>query len=142
MRWNDRTDWVWSADQTHEPLITAETFAAAEEQRATASGRREKVVRKTRDQRHYVLSSLIFCGECGRRMEGAWSNSQPYYRCRPRSSTVEHSVRIPYAREKAVVGPLDEWLASAFDADHIDETCAILSAASEPSDGAVARAED
>lgn len=46
-----------------------------------------------------------------------------------------------YVREAAVVGPLDDWIATVFDAEHIDQTCDALAAASEVDQGAVARAE-
>jgi site-specific DNA recombinase len=30
----------------------------------------------------YLLAGLLICGTCGRRMESAWSNGKPAYRCR------------------------------------------------------------
>ena len=33
LRWNDRSDWIWSAEETHEAIITPELFARAQEQR-------------------------------------------------------------------------------------------------------------
>jgi site-specific DNA recombinase len=32
--------------------------------------------------RQYLLAGLLACGVCGRRMESAWSNGRPAYRCR------------------------------------------------------------
>ena len=32
--------------------------------------------------RRYLLASLLACGQCGRRLESAWSNGKPAYRCR------------------------------------------------------------
>ena len=32
--------------------------------------------------RRYLLAGLLACGVCGRRMESAWSNGRPAYRCR------------------------------------------------------------
>ena len=32
--------------------------------------------------RRYLLAGLLACGLCGRRMESAWSNGKPAYRCR------------------------------------------------------------
>jgi site-specific DNA recombinase len=32
--------------------------------------------------RRYLLAGLLACGACGRRMESAWSNGNPAYRCR------------------------------------------------------------
>jgi site-specific DNA recombinase len=34
------------------------------------------------EQRRYLLAGLLACGDCGRRMESAWSNCKPAYRCR------------------------------------------------------------
>jgi site-specific DNA recombinase len=33
-------------------------------------------------KRRYLLAGLLVCGTCGRRMESAWSNRRPAYRCR------------------------------------------------------------
>jgi site-specific DNA recombinase len=33
-------------------------------------------------RRRYLLAGLLACGICGRRMESAWSNGKPAYRCR------------------------------------------------------------
>ncbi len=30
----------------------------------------------------YLLAGLLACGRCGRRLESAWSNDRPAYRCR------------------------------------------------------------
>jgi site-specific DNA recombinase len=32
--------------------------------------------------RRYLLAGLLTCGRCGRRLESAWSNGKPAYRCR------------------------------------------------------------
>ena len=32
--------------------------------------------------RRYLLAGLLTCGRCGRRLESAWSNAKPAYRCR------------------------------------------------------------
>ncbi len=34
------------------------------------------------DRRRYLLAGLLACGMCGRRMESAWFNGKPAYRCR------------------------------------------------------------
>ena len=31
--------------------------------------------------RRYLLAGLLACGRCGRRVESAWSNGKPAYRC-------------------------------------------------------------
>jgi site-specific DNA recombinase len=32
--------------------------------------------------RRYLLAGMLACGRCGRRLESAWSNGKPAYRCR------------------------------------------------------------
>ncbi len=39
MKWNDRSEWVWSAEETHEAIASAETFAAASAERAAGNDR-------------------------------------------------------------------------------------------------------
>ena len=39
MRWNDPSDWVWSAEQMHEAIIDSATFTAAQAQIAAGAYR-------------------------------------------------------------------------------------------------------
>ncbi len=142
MRWNSETDWVWSTDQVHEPLVPLELFEKARQLRA-AAGKRAAVVTPRR-KNTYVLSSLVHCGVCGRRMQGAWAHGRAYYRCRFPSEYADVQNRHPRSinvRESAILGGLDRWLASIFDPDRIDDTCAALAAASEPDPAIDAREE-
>ena len=143
LRWADRDSWIWSAQQTHEPLVTPELFAEAQRQQA-ATGHRGAIVKPRTARGPYVLSSLVSCGLCGRRMQGAWSHGRAYYRCKfPTEyaiATSQHPKTV-YVREASVVPALDRWLATVFDPDHLDATCEALAAASEPDEGAVARRE-
>lgn len=34
-----------------------------------------------RSPRPYALRGILFCGICGRRMQGSWNNDAAYYRC-------------------------------------------------------------
>jgi site-specific DNA recombinase len=142
MRWNDRSDWVWSTEQTHEPLVTAEVFAAAAEQRSTG-GHRQAVV-KPRRKRTYCLSSLLHCGVCGRRMSGSWNHDQAHYRCgfptEYAGATGKHP-RWVYLRESEVTPTLDGWLLRHFDPENVDATIAAMVAAQAPDDAAAARTE-
>ena len=142
MRWNDRSEWIMSSDQTHEAIVTAETFAAASAQRAT--GHERWTVTKPRRKRTYPLSSLVHCGICGRRMSGQMNHDEAYYRCRFPSeyagATGKHPSTV-YLREADVVPGLDAWLLSVFDPKNLDGAVAALAAAQEPDDAAAARAE-
>ncbi|MBO3751118.1 recombinase family protein [Streptosporangiaceae bacterium NEAU-GS5] len=73
--WNDHADWIISPKPAHAPLVSEADFVAVQAVRAartTADGRR----------RTYLLSGLVICGQCGRRMDSHWANQRPGYRCR------------------------------------------------------------
>ena len=82
--------------------------------------------------RTYQLAGLVRCEICGRRMQGHWSHGRAYYRCKFRDDypggDLDHPKNI-YVHERAVLPGLDAWLASLFDDDHIDHTCATLAGA-------------
>lgn len=132
MRWNDRSDWVWSAEVVHEPLVDVELFERAQEQR-TLAGKRATTVRPRR-KNTYVLSGLVRCGVCERRMQGVWAHDRAYYRCRFPSEYAdvqgrhERSVNV---REEAILPGLDRWLATVFDPEQLDETCEALAGADD-----------
>jgi hypothetical protein len=76
MRWNDREQWVWSDQPTHEPLVSIEQFAATQlvfQSAQRASVRRDKTVRGP-----YLLSGMMHCAICSRRMQGSWNHEQSY----------------------------------------------------------------
>ena len=146
MRWNDRADWIWSAELAHEPIITPEIFAAAQEQ--LGAGRNRPVIAKPRrDARTpYALRGMLHCGICGRRMQGNTVNGTPRYRCRypaeyAQTRGLEHPKQL-YVGEGRIVRELDAWIARLFDPEHLDETCAQLAAATlEADDAETARVE-
>ena len=78
-RWNQPGQWIWSDRPVHEPLIGIETYEHAQARRRARSGRAERSPR--RSPRPYALRGLLFCGICGRRMQGSWNNDAAYYRC-------------------------------------------------------------
>ncbi len=132
---------MWSSEQTHEAIISPETFAAAASQRA---GHQRSAVVKPRRKHTYCLSSLVVCGVCGRRMSGNPNHGENDYRCRFPSEYAGATGRHPstvYLREADVPPGLDAWLLSVFDPKNLDGAVAALAAAQEPDDGALARAE-
>jgi len=127
---------------THEPIISPEVFAAASAQRSVGSHRQAVV--KPRRQRTYCLSSLVHCGDCGRRMSGAWSHEQAYYRCTfptEYAGTTRKHERGVYLREADITAAVDAWLLSVFDPENLDGAVAALAAAQAPDEASVARAE-
>ena len=149
MRWNDRSEWVWSNEVAHEPLISDELFEAADRQRLLNDQRRR--AHALVGQAHLPLASLVYSGAlhedgsvCDRRMTGAWANAQGYYRCgypaEYKGAKGLHPEWV-YLKEADVLPALDDWLLGHFDPKHIDATVEALAAAQEPDDAAAARAE-
>jgi hypothetical protein len=79
-RWNPSGDWVISTHPAHPALITQADFLAVQDLRAP---------RRTADggHRRYLLSGMVACGVCGRRMDSHWANHRPGYRCRHRRTS-------------------------------------------------------
>jgi site-specific DNA recombinase len=135
MRWNDRADWVWSAEQVHEALIGTDLFAEATAQRSIGEPQRRHT---------YCLSALVHCGVCGRRMSGSWNNDEAHYRCgfatEYAGATGKHP-RWVYLKESVVTPALDDWLLRHFDPENVEATIAAMTAAQQPDDASVARAD-
>ena len=77
-RWNLPDGWVISARPAHPALVSEDDFVAAQDINAA----RGPAPRDGPVLRRYLLAGLLACGVCGRRMESAWSNGKPAYRCR------------------------------------------------------------
>ncbi len=135
MRWNPPSQWIWSAEPTHPALIDFDTFNAVQQ----VFGRAQRAaVRREKTKRPYVLSGLVRCGICGRRMQGSQNHGRPYYRCKfpaEYAVTEQQHAKTVYVREEAILPPLDRWLAGLFDDKHIDSTCQALAEASRASTG-------
>jgi site-specific DNA recombinase len=80
-RWNLPDGWVISARPAHEALVSEADYIAAQHVNA-ARGPSPRTGLAGLEKRRYLLSGLLVCGTCGRRMESAWSNGRPAYRCR------------------------------------------------------------
>ena len=74
-RWNLPAGWVISARPAHPALVGEADYVAAQD----VSAPRGTAGPATR---RYLLAGLLRCGTCGRRLESAWSNGKPAYRCR------------------------------------------------------------
>ncbi len=74
-RWNLPEGWVISKHPAHAALVSEADFIAAQDT-AVPRGPAGSAVRR------YLLAGLLACGRCGRRLESAWSNGKPAYRCR------------------------------------------------------------
>jgi hypothetical protein len=67
--------WVISKWPAHAALVSEADFIRAQD---TAAPRGPAAPAA----RRYLLAGLLTCGRCGRRLESAWSNGKPAYRCR------------------------------------------------------------
>ena len=74
-RWNLPQGWVISKRPAHPALVSEADFIAAQD----ATAPRGPAGPATR---RYLIAGLLACGQCGRRLESAWSNGKPAYRCR------------------------------------------------------------
>ena len=64
-----------SARPAHPAIISEADYIAAQDA-STPRGPAGPATRR------YLLAGLLACGRCGRRLESAWSNGKPAYRCR------------------------------------------------------------
>jgi site-specific DNA recombinase len=80
-RWNLPDGWVISRRPAHPALVSEDDFIAAQDISA-ACGPAPHGDPDAPARRRYLLAGLLVCGTCGRRMESAWSNGKPAYRCR------------------------------------------------------------
>jgi site-specific DNA recombinase len=80
-RWNLPDGWVISRKPAHPALVREADFIAAQDISA-ARGPAPATGLTAPQKRRYLLAGLLICGGCGRRMESAWSNGKPAYRCR------------------------------------------------------------
>jgi hypothetical protein len=105
-RWNLPDGWVISNRPAHPALVSEDDFVAAQDINAA----REPVPQAGPVLRRYLLAGLLACGVCGRRMESAWSNGRPAYRCRHgRTSAMTPNPARPkntYVREDKLLPPL------------------------------------
>ena len=118
MRWNPTTEWIYSAGGVHEPIIDEDTFERVQ-MLIAAGSRRAGIARKPRaSARGYLLSGLLYCGLCGRRMIGSFNNNRNHYRCTYAAKyadvqRIAHP-RSLYVREDQIVALLDPWISRAF----------------------------
>jgi site-specific DNA recombinase len=80
-RWNLPDGWVISRKPAHQALVSEADYVAAQDVSA-ARGPSPQTDPGGPEKRRYLLAGLLTCGVCGRRMESAWSNGKPVYRCR------------------------------------------------------------
>jgi site-specific DNA recombinase len=105
-RWNLPDGWVISKRPAHAALVSEADYIAAQDVNA-ARGPSPRAGPGGPEKRRYLLSGLLTCGTCGRRMESAWSNGKPAYRCRHGHTTARppdaERPRNTYVREALIM---------------------------------------
>jgi site-specific DNA recombinase len=144
MRWNDEGSWIWSDQMVQEPLVTMETFLAVQDMLAASAHLRTEPKRRTAT-RKYVLSGLVTCGLCSRRMQGSWNHGAAHYRCTyaseyARARGLKHPKAV-YVKESSIVPELDRWILRLFDPDNLDQTCEALAMADQADGSRMAAVE-
>jgi hypothetical protein len=108
-RWNLPDGWVISRRPAHPALVSEADYIAAQDVNA-ARGPAPQGDLVAPQERRYLLAGLLKCGGCGRRMESAWSNGKPAYRCRHGRTTASapdpQLPRNAYAREDVILACL------------------------------------
>ncbi|HUP75531.1 MAG TPA: zinc ribbon domain-containing protein [Acidimicrobiales bacterium] len=85
-----------------------------------------------------LLSGLVHCAICSRRMQGSWNHGQSYYRCKfpaEYALTDDRHPKAVYVKEASILPALDDWLAGLFTDERIESTCAALAASLGPDPG-------
>ncbi len=118
MRWNPGQDWIYSATQAHEAIIEDEVFQDVQKRMAAGAKRPDVIIKPRAGKRVYPLSGMLFCGLCGRRMEGSFNNDRKHYRCvysaeYAKTNHIEHP-RSLYLREDKILELVDAWIGRAF----------------------------
>ncbi|GAA2675609.1 recombinase family protein [Actinoplanes palleronii] len=135
-RWNPAEKWIMSKAPSHEAIVDKEVFEQVQEVMRHRA-RYGAPHRQHRTRHPYVFRGCLFCGVCERRMQSQINHGAPYYRCRypaeyAAANRIEHPGNV-YLREDALVGPVDDWLASAFSPTNIEHTITVMTDA-QPAD--------
>ncbi len=99
---NPPSAWVWSTHPTHEPLVTRETYEAAQKVGRTRNTSRagSDVNSHPRTRHTYLLRSFVFCELCGLRMNGQTETRRKvgeyaYHFCQPSINNKGREDRFP-----------------------------------------------
>jgi site-specific DNA recombinase len=105
-RWNLPDGWVISRKPAHPALVSEADFIVAQDISA-ARGPAPAIGLIAPRKRRYLLAGLLICGGCGRRMESAWANGKPAYRCRHGHTTASRRgparLKNAYIREDRIL---------------------------------------
>ncbi len=145
LRWNDSKDWVWSDNLMHEALVTMDEFEQAQEHLQVNRLRKSERRGKRANNGPYLLSGLVRCGVCKRKMHGSWNHDTARYRCQYPSQYalakgIEHPKTI-YIKEDDLTPILDAWISTTFSPENADSTFEAIAAAITDTTAEVLRAQ-
>jgi site-specific DNA recombinase len=125
MRWNPKDQWVYSAEPTHQALVSREVFEQVQARVAARSPSSPRAAQTS--PKPYALRGRLTCGLCQRRLQGQWVRGEPYYRCRypteyAHSAGFDHPTNV-YLREADLVPKMDAWLNRLVNPANIEATC-------------------
>ena len=81
--------WIWSADPTHEPLVTLHEWKTIQDHIRERQGSRNSGTNShPATRRTYALRSYVHCGLCHKRMFGKTRKGLAYYTCQPQLDRV------------------------------------------------------
>lgn len=121
-RSNPVSEWVWSKEPTHEPIISRAMFEASMAIADERFGSRSEATANTAHTataRIYPLRGFVVCAACERRMFGAVKKGIAYYRCQPglnnRGKVAERFPGHPpviHVREDLLLGAVADFFSS------------------------------
>jgi site-specific DNA recombinase len=119
MRWRRQDDWVQPAHRSHEAIVSDELAAAVKRRIDCRRGPNRIAPRESLHA--YSLRGMLFCSNCGRKMQGAArvgkTSTRILYRCeigKARSvarELADHPATV-YINEADILPTLDRWIAA------------------------------
>ncbi|WP_171050060.1 recombinase family protein [Nocardia cyriacigeorgica] len=114
-RTNPVSEWVWSPQRVHEPLISLDDFLVAQEVGPTVQRSRGGAGQNPHPQtkRSYRYRSYVFCDHCSRRMNGKTRKIAAYYVCAPKKNYIPEGHPTGgsfFLREQAITEHLNTFL--------------------------------
>lgn len=119
-RWVAESDWLRSVSITHEPLVDETVWQQVQAliaKKGAAPARQSHGTRPTGGR--YLLTGMVRCGICRRKMGGHRIDRRLGYECRIRSDYAKppggdgHPRRL-FVSERALASTVDTWLAELF----------------------------